>query len=616
MLERRTWYLVLGTQYLVLLVAAAQLVHAVSPVVAAPPKLDYLFPAGGQQGQAVAVTASGEFSAWPVQAWSDRPGIAVTADKDKGKLNFTVAADAVPGVYWLRLTNEEGASQPKPFIVGALAEVAEVETNDTPAKPQVVEPLVVINGRLARSGDVDGFQITLQQGQTLVAALQANSVLGSPMDAVMQVCELVSRSGSASGVREHPGNGISTSAQTYREAYASRSPGVEAYVLTQNHDAVGLDPQIAFTAPHAGNYLVRVFAFPATPDQSIRYAGGDAYVYRLTLTTGPYLDHVLPLALLSEETQVQLAGWNLGAAATTVVPSLANDADRLAPSGGALAWVWRPGVAGAIALPRVPHASLVAPLSLARSASEGNPPLHPELPLPSTITGHLHAPGDQHSFLFTATKDQKIHLRAEAKALGFPTDVVVAILDDSGKVLTEADDTGRDDRDPTLEFAAPASGRYRVQIRDLHGRGGERMVYRLTIEPVLPNFSLALAADSFVLEKDKPLEIPISVTVSGGLREPIEISAVGLPAGVVVEPVKYTPTEDAPQPMSRSRRRSSPPSTVLVLKVDPASFQAGGAPIRIEGRTSGQLPIVRTARFPLGLPLAGSHHAAWLTVRK
>ena len=36
------------------------------------------------------------------------------------------------------------------------------------------------------------------------------------------------------------------------------------------------------------------------------------------------------------------------------------------------------------------------------------------------------------------------------------------------------------------------------------------MVYRLTIEPVQPDFSLTLAADSFVLEKGKPLEVTVN----------------------------------------------------------------------------------------------------------
>src|SRR5439155_22291552 len=202
----------------------------------------------------------------------------LAAEKEKGKFKADVAADAVPGVYWLRLHNADGASVLKPFVVGTLPEITESEPNDAPDKPQTVEPRVVVNGKLGKSGDVDGYRVELQVGQTLVASVQANSVLGSPMDAVLQVCELVERS--------------------------LGSP--EAFVVARNHDAVGLDPQMAFTAPRHGAYLIRLFAFPATPDSTIRFAGGDDYIYHLTLTTGPFIDHALPLAAPREESQVLL----------------------------------------------------------------------------------------------------------------------------------------------------------------------------------------------------------------------------------------------------------------------------------------------------------------------
>lgn len=554
-------------------------------VLAAPPKLSNLFPAGAQRGQAVVVTAAGDFSTWPVQVWADRPGVTATAEKEKGNFKVAVAADAVPGTYWLRLHNSDGASVLRPFIVGTLPEIAESETNDLPDKPQAVEPRVVVNGKLAKSGDVDGFRVELKQGQTLVAALQANSILGAPMDAVLQICELVERSPTATQGRP-----------------------AEAFVVAQNHDAVGLDPLLAFTAAKSGAYLVRLFAFPATPDSSIRFAGGADYLYRLTLTTGPFIDHALPLAVPWEESQVMLGGWNLSSGTTAIVPPFSAESDPLAPPDMPLAWIWRNDAAGAMAVTRGDHVALVEP---------------PRISVPGSVSGRLEQPGEVDAVAFSAAKDQKLRIRVAAKALGFPTDPTIVILDEAGKTLAEADDAGRDDRDPQLDFTPPANGSYRVLVRDLARRAGPRMVYRLTIEPVQPDFSLALAADSFVLEKDKPLEIAINVTVRDGLREPIEIRAIGLPPGVTAEPVKFEPSGDSPMANSSGSRRGrkggdttpSGPSVKLVLKADAASIQPGGCPIRIEGRTSGANSLVRTARFSLNLPLAGQHYAAWLTVR-
>ena len=41
----------------------------------------------------------------------------------------------------------------------------------------------------------------------------------------------------------------------------------KGFVLAQNNDAVGRDPRIVFEAPTTGTYIVRLFAFPSTPEQ-------------------------------------------------------------------------------------------------------------------------------------------------------------------------------------------------------------------------------------------------------------------------------------------------------------------------------------------------------------
>ena len=231
------------------------------------PALTSLFPAGAQQGKTVEVLASGTFAHWLVRAWADRKGVEIKAAKDKGKLIVTVAANVAPGVCWIRLYDAQGASVPRPFLIGTLPEVMEKEPNDEPRKPQVLPALpVVVNGRLDKDGEVDGFAIRLRKGETLVASLEANRTLGSPMDGVLQVLS------------------------------------AEGFVLEENNDDRGLDPQVVFTAPKEGGYIVRTFAFPAQPSSGIRFAGGPTYIYRLTLTAGGFADYAFPLAVGARRT--------------------------------------------------------------------------------------------------------------------------------------------------------------------------------------------------------------------------------------------------------------------------------------------------------------------------
>ncbi|MCI0359712.1 MAG: PPC domain-containing protein [Planctomycetaceae bacterium] len=555
------------------------------PLLAAPPKVNYFFPSGGQRGQTATITAAGEFSNWPVQIWSDRPGLSATSEAEKGKLKVTIAADAAPGVYWLRLFGSGGASSLRPFIVGTLPELDEIEPNDSPSKAMPTDAKVTINGRLGKSGDEDCFLMSLTKGQTLVASLQANSVLASPLDAVLQICETSPRTDSL-----------------------TQQTVTEAYVAAQNHDAIGLDPQIAFTARKDGPHLLRLFAFPSEPNSTIGFAGGETYVYRLTLTTGGFVDHVLPLALSKDAAQAQLAGWNLPQPAIIDVP----------PGGDeAVAWLFRPDAAGVWPAPRGGYAAVVA--------AENSAPSQPhQVQLPVTISGRLESANDTDAFAFSGTKGQKVRVRTAAGSLGFPTDLTIALIDAVGQVVAEQDDAGRDDRDPTLSATIAADGQQRVVVRDLAGRGGLRMVYRLSIDSPEPDFELSLAADSFVLAADKPLEIPLTATGLEGFAESVEIRVLDLPAGVAAEPLNVQATGGASGQESgrRSRRRgggqaAAPANAKLILKADPAAIQPGGGPIRIEGRfKNDEGELVRVARFRLGLPLTDKHAAVWLTVTK
>jgi hypothetical protein len=230
-------------------------------LLAAKPEVTGLYPAGGQIGQTVEVEVLGKLGTAPAHVWCDREGISALATKDGKKLTVTISPEAAPGICWLRVWNAEGVSVLRPFVVGRLPEVLEKEPNETLSAAQSVEASgCVVNGKLHKSGELDTFKITLKKGQTLVADVLANQVLGSPMDAVLQI----------------------TSAK--------------GFLLAQADDSLGFDPRLAFTAPEDGEYFARVFAFPATPDSSIRYAGGADYLYRLTLTTGPYVRLTLPLS--------------------------------------------------------------------------------------------------------------------------------------------------------------------------------------------------------------------------------------------------------------------------------------------------------------------------------
>jgi hypothetical protein len=526
------------------------------PATAKPPVLDSLFPAGGQRGQTVGVTAAGSFSQWPNKVWTGDKGIEVHPLPEKGKLAIAIAASAQVGVHWLRLYDDEGATALRPFLVGTLPEVIETEPNDDPTRPQqLATACVTVNGKFGQSGDVDGFAVRLQKGQTLVAALEANHRLGSPLDGLLQV---VSSAG---------------------------------FVLNENDDAPNSDPLLVFKAPADGSFIVRAFAFPSVPDSTIRFAGGDAFVYRLTLTTQGFVDHFYPLAVpRAAPGRVEAVGWNIDDSARWLDVISRGDSPELVALDHRL-------LANADEIRLEDHAAV--------TEVEPNPLASPqEITLPTTITGRIDPPRDQDVYQFTARKGEKWLIRVESRSLGHPLDAVLRVLDSTGKVLSEVDDPGSrrrsTTRDPELTFTPAADGTYRVVVRDLNGQGSFRHVYRLTLSAPVADFTLTLAADRFTLTPDKPVKIPVTVVRDDGYTGKIDIEAVDLPEGVVASQGTSLPT--------------GPTAKTVTLELCTHDGPWSG-PIRIVGRGQEGVLKPKAASTPLA-GVGGSTEHVWLTVPK
>lgn len=433
---------------------------------AAPPKVDYLFPAGTQRGTKGKVAAGGLTE--PAQGWASHPGIRLVPEKKPGNFLVEVAPEVPCGLHWLRFFNKDGAAPARPFLVNQVAEVSEKEPNDHPKKPQEIASLpVVLNGRLEKTNDADLFAVSLKKGQTLVASVEARRLLRSPMDAVLQVLS------------------------------------AEGFVLAHADDFHDTDPLLAFTVPRDGTYLVRIFCFPAVPDSRVGLYGKADCVYRLTLTTGPFVDHAWPLAVeRGKKAVVELVGWNLSSDRKTFpVQVLENEED---------AFVQPPGFANGADVRVEPHPCTTSG------------PLQP----PVTFSGRV--PDEKGLRLdVPAKKGQRLSFRIEARTLHFPLDPVLTLFDPAGKQLKRVQ-AAKLHTDPALDFTTAVDGKHVLEVHDLHQQGGHRHVFRLRCLPQVPDFEATLAADRFQTPAGKPLEITATLTRLNGLKEPVELFAEGL----------------------------------------------------------------------------------------
>ena len=465
-----------------------------SIVIAAPPSLTQLFPAGIGRGGAYRVQLEGTFDPWPVEIVVDRDGLEIEVTEEKGVVNITAKADAPSGVYYLRAVNAEGASTLRPIVVGTLANFTESEPNHEQGGWNEVNLPVTVNGKLASSADVDQFSVVLDKGQTFIAALQGNRILGSPMDAIIQVAD------------------------------------ERGFVIAQNDDERGYDPMVSFTAPHSGTFVVRLFAFPVKPNSSIAFSAQGSYIYRLTLTNQAYLQYTLPLGVSGEQREVELVGASLQGVKKIL------DTPMPKSAAGMLMFV---GVAGESDIVDSGISQIVATVESSKETPQA-------ISVPTSVSGVIEAPSDVDVFKLDAVKDEQYEISVESRKLGFAADAHLELFDPDGKSLTVKDDESRSEYDPgTITYKATVDGPIFVHVRDAFAHGGPRHVYRLTIQKSTPRYTLELAADTYTKKAAEALEIPVTVTRLAGEASKINVAIEGLPEGLTCAAVVSDPGNDS-----------------------------------------------------------------------
>ena len=244
------------------LLVAAQIICAAAAF-AAGPEVHSFFPAGGQRGTTVEVTVGGKLPSWPVQTWVDGAGLTLTSQEEKGKLSIAIAAEAVPGTRWIRVHDAAGASAPVPFIIGSFARDGRIGTE-------------------RRSDDRVDSGRRAAWWQTVAWESPATSTSG--------------RSTCGKG-KPWWRRSWRTKGSARRSTRSCRSSPPVARSWPSTTTSADWILKSPLSLRPTARYLVRVFGFPSKPNQTIGFAGGESYVYRLTLATGPFVDYGWPLAV-------------------------------------------------------------------------------------------------------------------------------------------------------------------------------------------------------------------------------------------------------------------------------------------------------------------------------
>src|SRR5262249_4444302 len=163
------------------------------------------------------------------------------------------------------------------------------------------------------------------------------------------------------------------------------------------------------------------------------------------------------------------------------------------------------------------------------------------LRVPAGISGSMDAPGDVDCFAVNAKKGEKFTFEVIAQRHGSHLDSLLRILGPKGEKLAENDDHQERNSsyngfnqhaDSFLEWEAPADGRYIVQVRDVHQRGGPAFGYFLRVTHTRPTFVMDTDTDKTLLAPGTGGVLHVRLTRKGGFSGEVQLGIEGLPKGV------------------------------------------------------------------------------------
>ncbi len=422
-------------------------------------------------------------------------------------LEVVLAPDAAPGERELRLRTPGGLSNPMIFCVGQLPEFGEKVTTVTsePAAgpnfaqaPRSSRPKTdleitlpaVVNGQILPGG-VDQFHFAARQGQRLVVAASARSLIPYLADAV-------------------PG---------WFQATLSLHDAKGRELAYDDDFRFNPDPVLAYTIPADGRYVIEI--------KDAIYRGREDFVYRISIGELPFVTGIFPLGgTVGEPALFDLTGWNL-------------PLDRIAME--------TKGKSPGTFLLSVRNQELLSnPVRFALDAQPACLDAEPNdhiataqpLALPIIVNGRIDRTGDVDVFRFEGKAGGEIVAEVVARRLGSPLDSVLTLTDAAGKQLALNDDT--DDKgagllthqaDSRIGFTLPADGPYFLTLADTQHQGGPEFGYRLRIGPPRPDFELRVTPSGINVRAGAGAPLTVYALRHDGFSGEIALSLKNAPRG-------------------------------------------------------------------------------------
>jgi hypothetical protein len=410
---------------------------------------------------------------------------------EKLKVKITAATDALPGVRDLRIATPQGVSTVGQLVIVRDPVLVESGNNDTPKTAQDIRLPAAVCGTIEKNEDVDYFKFHAEAGEAIAFHVRCARLEDRIHDL-----------------------------QTHADPILTLRNAMGGTLVTSDNNEYYADPALGFRFEQAGEYLLEV--------RDVRYQGNQYWEYCIEINSRPLVECAYPLAVAAGSMEV-----------VQPLGQLVDDGLRVqwtVPTGKSPGMHWFELPMGGQSSNPVPL--IIADVPLAGETGEANDAASSAqlVAVPSGINGRIDHEGDIDCFAFEAKKGEAFSIEVVARRVQSALDSHIRIIDEKGKQLALNDDLRlgkRGNSDSWIEnWAAPADGKYVIEVRDVNLRGGPLCPYFLKLTRSQPYFELYLDSDKTQIGPGGCAALFVRIDRKNGFTGPVELAISGLPSGV------------------------------------------------------------------------------------
>jgi hypothetical protein len=404
-------------------------------------------------------------------------------------LRFTVDPAATPGVRDFRIATPTGVSTTGQLVIVGDPVISEAGDNNTLAGANEFQPPATVCGRIEKAEDVDYFKFHAEGGETFCFHVRCMRLQDRIHDLQQHADPILS-------IRNAAGSTIASADNVF-----------------------AADPFLAHTFSEAGDYYLEL--------RDVRYQGNQYWCYSIEVNKRPFVQTVFPLAVSRDHSQpLELIGQ-----------ALVEPQGDLTLGTGHHHGIQQALVATGADIGQ-PIDVILTDQPTQQEAADENDQVATAQPIqvPAGVNGRIENEGDIDCFVFEAHKGERYTFEVTARRAGSALDPHLRILNEQGSQQQISDDVRvgkRNFADSRIEnWSVPADGKYIIEVRDVHLRGGQSFVYFLEVTKSEPHFTLFADTDKTPLTPGTSGIVFVRTEKKNGFDGEIQLQVDGLPAGV------------------------------------------------------------------------------------